>query len=220
MLRKAVFGSGLAALVPSVHAATPLKEEASGPAKPPLMKLSELPIYETPHADYVENQQKQAKSDKPGFIREALQTPVRAVRESIQTVLAQTESVKNTVEENYHDVQDKTDWIVKYLREEENKDVRYGAVAMGGLTGFILGLRGGIIRRVFYAGVGTTAMGMICFPEDTKELMKSNGVLAKQYINIAYNFLYGEQLLKDDDVDDMSIENQVPISRINNRVGG
>lgn len=36
--------------------------------------------------------------------------------------------------------------IFKYLREEENKDVRYGAVAMGGLTGFIFGLRGGILR--------------------------------------------------------------------------
>lgn len=33
-----------------------------------------------------------------------------------------------------------------YLREEENKQVRIGAVAMGGLTGFIFGLRGGFIR--------------------------------------------------------------------------
>lgn len=36
--------------------------------------------------------------------------------------------------------------MIQYLREEENKEVRYGAVAMGGLTGFIFGLRGGIIR--------------------------------------------------------------------------
>lgn len=40
--------------------------------------------------------------------------------------------------------------IVQYLREEENKEVRYGAVAMGGLTGFIFGLRGGIIRVCNY----------------------------------------------------------------------
>lgn len=48
-----------------------------------------------------------------------------------------------------------------------------------------------VLQRVFYAGLGTTAMGMICFPEETKEFTKNNGTLAKQYINIAYNFLYG-----------------------------
>ncbi|XP_053601230.1 MICOS complex subunit MIC27 isoform X2 [Plodia interpunctella] len=210
MLRKAVFGSSLAAVVPVINAATPLKDVASGPSKPPPMKPSELPIYEAPHAEYVEYQQAKEKEEKPGFVRQALQAPVRAVRESIQTVLAQTESVKNTVSDNYHQVQDKTDWIVKYLREEENKDVRYGAVVMGGLTGLIFGLRGGFIRRVIYTGVGTTTMGLVCFPEDTKEIVKSNGVLAKQYINIAYNFLYGGSFK--DDVDDISVEN--PVSKI------
>lgn len=36
--------------------------------------------------------------------------------------------------------------MVQYLREEENKQMRYGAVAMGGLSGFIFGLRGGLFR--------------------------------------------------------------------------
>lgn len=35
---------------------------------------------------------------------------------------------------------------MKYLQEEENKEVRYGALVMGGLTGFIFGLRGGFFR--------------------------------------------------------------------------
>lgn len=34
-------------------------------------------------------------------------------------------------------------------------------------------------------------MGYVCFPEETKDIMKSNSALAKQYVNIAYNFLYG-----------------------------
>ncbi|KAM3960153.1 uncharacterized protein ACR2FA_005782 isoform 1-T1 [Aphomia sociella] len=188
MFRKVVFGSGLVALVPTVSAASPVQEE---PTKPPPMRLSELPIYEAPHADYGEYVQSKNKSEKNSYIKSVLQSPVRAVRESAQSAWAQTESVTNTVQDNYHQLQDKSDWIVKYLREEENKDVRYGAVAMGGLTGFIFGLRGGFIRRLLYAGVGTTTMGMVCFPDETKELIKSNGALAKQYINIAYNFLYG-----------------------------
>lgn len=55
MLRKVVLGSvGVATLIPVVGAATPIKDDPPNPQKPPLMKPSDLPIYETPHADYVE----------------------------------------------------------------------------------------------------------------------------------------------------------------------
>lgn len=46
-------------------------------------------------------------------------------------------------------------------------------------------------QRLLYATAGTTGMGLVCFPEDTREILKNNSELAKQYINIAYNFLYG-----------------------------
>lgn len=56
MLRRVVIGSfGVAAvLVPTVSAATPVPAEPQGPAYPPPMKPSELPIYEAPHAEYGE----------------------------------------------------------------------------------------------------------------------------------------------------------------------
>ncbi|XP_072935578.1 uncharacterized protein [Epargyreus clarus] len=190
MLRKVVIGSGLVSLIPSIKAASPI-ETPNDPAKPPPMRPSELPIYEAPHADYGEYLEEKNKESKTSYLKSVLQPPVTAVREQVQSVWGHTEAVKNTVMENYHELEDRSAWIVQYLREEENKDVRYGAVAMGGLTGFIFGLRGGIIKRLFYATVGTTIMGSICFPDETKELAKSNGALAKQYINIAYNFLYG-----------------------------
>ncbi|XP_075980429.1 uncharacterized protein LOC142979416 isoform X2 [Anticarsia gemmatalis] len=197
MLRKVVLGSaGVAALIPVVGAATPIKDEPvtlAGPARPPPMRLSELPIYEAPHAEYAEYVQAKRKERGPGYISSFLLSPVRAIREQVQVVVDHTDHAKNAVQDQYHEFQDKTDWIVKYLREEENKEVRYGAVAMGGLTGFIFGLRGGIIRRVIYAGTGTTLMGLVCFPEETKETLKNNSALAKQYINIAYNFLYGDR---------------------------
>lgn len=192
MLRKVIVGSiGAAAVIPIVKAATPLSEELSEPAKPPLMRPSDLPIYEAPHAEYIEYTQAKTNENRSSYIRSALLSPVSAVREQAQVVWEQTESVKNTVADHYHEMTDRTDWIIQYLREEENKDVRYGAVAMGALTGFIFGLRGGIIKRLFYAGLGTTAMGFVCFPEESKELAKQDLGLAKQYINIAYNFLYG-----------------------------
>ncbi|PZC77657.1 uncharacterized protein LOC110376571 isoform X1 [Helicoverpa armigera] len=192
MLRKVVLGSvGLATFIPVVGAATPIKEDPPNVAKPPLMKPSDLPIYEAPHAEYAEKVKAKSDKNEVGYVKSALLTPVRMVREQVQIVVEHTDKVKHSVQDQYHDLQDKTGWIFKFLREEENKEVRYGAVAMGGLTGFIFGLRGGLIRRVIYATAGTTAMGWVCFPEETKDILKNNSVLAKQYINIAYNFLYG-----------------------------
>lgn len=40
--------------------------------------------------------------------------PVSAVREQVQVVLEQTESIKNTVEENYHELTDRTDCKYKF----------------------------------------------------------------------------------------------------------
>ncbi|RVE52066.1 hypothetical protein evm_003344 [Chilo suppressalis] len=192
MIRNVVLGSGgLVALVPIIKAASPVQDDPAGPLKPPPMRYTDLPIYDAPHAEYGEYVQSKSKAAKNSYIKSVLHPPVKAVREQVQYVWDQTESVKHTVQDNYNEFRDRSDWIVQYLREEANKEARYGAVAMGGLAGFIFGLRGGVFRRVLYAGLGTTGMGLVCFPEETRELLKSNGALAKQYINIAYNFLYG-----------------------------
>ncbi|CAG9576201.1 unnamed protein product [Danaus chrysippus] len=191
MLRKVVFGSGLVAFLPTVNAATPVQESQEQDKAPPPMKPSDLLIYDAPHAEYMEQLAAKAKSEQTGYLRSALLVPVQAVREQLETAWQHTESLKNTVKDNVSEWQDRSEWIKQYLREEENKEMRYGAVAMGGLTGFILGLRGGFIKRIFYAGLGTSVMGYVCFPEETKQIYKDNGAVAKQYINIAYNFLYG-----------------------------
>lgn len=55
MFRKVIVGSiGAAALIPVIKAASPIEEKNNEPAKPPLMRPSDLPIYEAPHADYIE----------------------------------------------------------------------------------------------------------------------------------------------------------------------
>ncbi|CAH3859612.1 unnamed protein product [Pieris brassicae] len=190
MLRKVVIGSGLVALIPTVNAASPI-QEAKEPQRPPPMKPSELPLYDAPHAEYGDLVECKSNEIKKSYLRSILQPPVTAIRETFETGVTHTSSLKHRIEDSYHETIDKTDWVVQYLREEENKQTRYGAVAIGGLTGFIFGLRGGFIKRVFYATLGTTAMGYVCFPEETKQIMNENGTLAKQYINIAYNFLYG-----------------------------
>lgn len=48
-------------------------------------------------------------SEKSSYIRSSLATPVRMVREQVQAVWAQTDSVKTTVQDQYTDFQDRTD---------------------------------------------------------------------------------------------------------------
>ncbi|GBP66286.1 MICOS complex subunit MIC27 [Eumeta japonica] len=184
-------GSSVLAAVPVVNTTTPVKDENNEPQKPHPMKLSDLPVYEAPHAEYGDFIESKEKSEQGSVIKSTLITPIRGVREQFQYVLNQTVSVKNTIQENVNELQDRTAWIVKYLREEENKEQRLGAVAMGGLTGFIFGLRGGVIRRVFYATVGTGIMGSICFPEKTSEIAGYTLTEGRHYVNVAYNFFYG-----------------------------
>lgn len=54
MLRKLALGSGVVALIPSINAASPVPESPGEPLKPSPMRLSDLPIYEAPHAEYGE----------------------------------------------------------------------------------------------------------------------------------------------------------------------
>lgn len=55
MIRKVVIGSGFVAFLPTVNAATPVQEsKEQDKAAPPPMKPSDLPIYEAPHAEYME----------------------------------------------------------------------------------------------------------------------------------------------------------------------
>lgn len=77
-----------------------------------------------------------------------------------------------------------------YLREETNVLPRIGAVGVGGLSGLILGLRGGKFKKLVYSSTGALVVASICYPKQAQEGMS----LAKHYINIGYNFVYGGKI--------------------------
>lgn len=81
--------------------------------------------------------------------------------------------------------------IRNYLNEEQNTIPRIGAVAIGGLTGFIFGLRGGIIRRLFYGSLGAGAIAAVCYPKEAEKLSHEGLGELKRYSTIAINFAYG-----------------------------
>lgn len=82
-----------------------------------------------------------------------------------------------------------------YLSEECDESTRMGAVGIGAVTGFILGLRGGMIRRLFYSGVGAYGMSAVCYPKQTAEYTHMGIAESRKYATIAYNFVYGGESL-------------------------
>lgn len=76
---------------------------------------------------------------------------------------------------------------VDYLQDEANIMPRIGAVGIGGLSGLIFSLRGGILKRLFYTTTGASIVGCICFPKEAKQALNT----VEHYGNISYNFIYG-----------------------------
>lgn len=62
---------------------------------------------------------------------------------------------------------------------------------MGAMAGIIMGIRGGLIRKLFYGMIGTGVMGSICYPKETEEVAQTVLVEAKKGVNVAVNFAYG-----------------------------
>lgn len=77
------------------------------------------------------------------------------------------------------------------MRKEDNTLPKAGAIAIGGLTGLIFGLRGRIIKRTLYATTGAMGMAAICYPKEAAEYSQLGLIESKKYLTIAYNFIYG-----------------------------
>merc|ERR1719342_336970 len=58
------------------------------------------------------------------------------------------------------------------LREEDNLPARVGLIAGAGTAGLMLGLlRGRLIKRVLYTGIGAGVGASVCYPEEANEAM-------------------------------------------------
>lgn len=62
--------------------------------------------------------QSKANEEKSNYLQSALLSPVRAVREEVQIAWAHTESVKNTIQDNYSEVRDRSDckWLINFIK--------------------------------------------------------------------------------------------------------
>lgn len=145
-----------------------------------LIKPSELPIYA------IDDDIRKLSSCKE-HTPSALEQEISKIRKSVQGVIVQYQSITHSISSTINTGFEHSRVLIDYIQDEENILPRMGAVGIGGLTGLILGLRGGKFKKLVYTTTGATAIAAICYPKETKEAVQ----LAKHYGNISYNFILG-----------------------------
>ncbi|XP_073985180.1 MICOS complex subunit 26/27 isoform X3 [Rhodnius prolixus] len=117
---------------------------------------------------------------------------VKCARKEMWYVMDQARIVKQQIEDGLEDLKSSSEEYLKYLREESNVAPRIGAIAVGGLSGYILALRRGIFRKLIYTSIGAGGMAALCYPREAKEYSHEALQLLKRYIIIGYHFINGD----------------------------
>lgn len=149
-------------------------------------KASELPLY-SPTSEKPKATKQSETKPAPGVIENTFGTIRRTIFSFTSEVSAYQRVATDYVEAGI----DNADGLIKYLGEEDRTAPKAGAIALGGLTGIILGLRGGLFKRGLYGTVGAGIMASICYPKEAKEYSEIAFEEGKKYATIAYNFAYG-----------------------------
>lgn len=84
-----------------------------------------------------------------------------------------------------------TQSTIDYLNEPQNVLPRSGAIAVGGLSGFIFAARGGFIKKVLYTTIGAGTVASLCYPRQAEVFARDALVQARKGFSIAYNFIKG-----------------------------
>ncbi|XP_071856372.1 MICOS complex subunit 26/27 [Bombus fervidus] len=178
LFKKFLMPCGLCAAVPAMKPptspddTTPCSNETQGKK---LIKPSELPIYSID-----DGYSKQMPCiEYPSIVEEN----IRKVRQTVREIKVTLDRVSHDVSSTFENLK----FAIDYLQDEANIMPRIGAVGIGGLSGLIFSLRGGILKRLFYTTTGASIVGCICFPKEAKQALNT----AEHYGNISYNFVYG-----------------------------
>uniref|UniRef100_A0A914W821 MICOS complex subunit n=1 Tax=Plectus sambesii TaxID=2011161 RepID=A0A914W821_9BILA len=65
-----------------------------------------------------------------------------------------------------------------YVKREGTVLPKAMAITLGGMAGFLLGMRRGAFKRVTYSAVGMGSMAAFCYPHETVDLLRSSSAYA------------------------------------------
>ncbi|XP_073829440.1 MICOS complex subunit MIC27-like [Musca autumnalis] len=152
-------------------------------------KPSELPLYAPLHS--FDAPKRSPHPPKESELRSAIESGVRAVRTEIQAGYKVLEKQTDSVNDYIHTAKEHTQSTIDYLNQPHNVMPRTGAIAMGGLSGFIFAARGGFFKKVIYTTVGAGAIASLCYPRQAEQFAKDALFEARKGYAIAYNFVKG-----------------------------
>ncbi|XP_078042668.1 MICOS complex subunit 26/27 isoform X2 [Augochlora pura] len=179
--KKFMMPCGLCAAVPVLKPVNPPEQQPkpcnTEKQSENLIKPSELPIYSTEEG-YTQMPCTE-RSTGPAIVEEN----IRKVRVQLQALRQMGDNLSQQVTTTV----DQFKYIIDYLQDEVNILPRAGAVGIGGLSGLILGLRGGFFKKLLYTTTGAGIVGVVCFPKEAKEALNA----LEHYGQISYNFIYG-----------------------------
>ncbi|XP_048518372.1 MICOS complex subunit MIC27 isoform X3 [Dendroctonus ponderosae] len=176
-----------AALVAEAKLAKSTTSEPQIPA--PVCRPSELPIYTPEPPKLGGNVGESSQESTPNFIENSVKTVRQTLGRYSDEFYAYEKVAKQSLSESKQNIE----WLVDYLRQEDNALPKAGAIGIGALAGLVFGLRGGFFKKTIYATTGALGMAAVCYPKEAAKYSQLGVVESKKYLTIAYNFAYGDQ---------------------------
>ena len=151
--------------------------------EPNKVKIDKLPFYsETSESGYT------AKATDQSVLQDGFKVVREGVNEGISVYNDACESVNHVVETGSAH----SSAAYYQLQQEENLPARLAIISGAGLVGLMVGaLRGRIVKKVLYSGIGAGAGASFCYPEDAKEITGIVYDEGRRNALVAYNFING-----------------------------
>ncbi|KAI8121728.1 hypothetical protein FF38_04010 [Lucilia cuprina] len=165
------------------------KEEPTNSLAHYQCKPNDLPLYAPLHSYNKPQKKCHTKVNSPA--RDAIESGVRTVRTEVQAGYHLLSKQKETFDEYVHQAKEQTQSTIDYLNQPHNLMPRTGAIAIGGLSGFIFAARGGFIKKVLYTTIGAGAVASLCYPRQAEQFATEALFEARKGYAIAYNFVKG-----------------------------
>ncbi|XP_055903444.1 MICOS complex subunit MIC27 [Eupeodes corollae] len=150
---------------------------------------SELPIYAPLHSL---NKPKPIRHPpKESKARESIESGVRVVRVEVVSAYKAVAKQKKNFEDIVATGVAHSQTTIDYLNQPDNTMPRVGAIAIGGVAGLILAVRGGFFKKIIYTGIGAGGIASLCYPKEAEKFAQQGLVETRKGYVIAYNFVKG-----------------------------
>ncbi|KAK3924713.1 MICOS complex subunit MIC27 [Frankliniella fusca] len=138
------------------------------------IRPSELPIY-------VDEIKRETAPEPDNDEASAIEEVVGTIRKELCSLVSEVNSITGKASSVVKENLEASNELLGYLKEEENVLPRSGAIALGGLTGLVFGIRGGFFKRLIYMSVGAGGMASLCYPKEAEEYFNEALVEVRKY---------------------------------------